>query len=86
MKKLSIMLVLAMALAFTFTSCKNKEKCWAVNVEFYGENSGGTYYAWGSEEEIQAIVDELEDDARSYDFDFEAKIKEADKSEGDCNN
>ena len=71
-----------MACACMFTSCKNKEKCWKVTVDLYGD--GGSYYAWGTEEEIQTIIDDLEDDARDYDADFDAQIKEVDKSEGDC--
>ena len=66
-----------MALAFTFTSCKNKDKCWKVTVE--SEYSGKSkFYVWASENDMDAIVGDLEDVAD------DVKYEKADKSESDC--
>jgi hypothetical protein len=82
MKKLSIMLVLAMALAFTFTSCKNKERCWKITVEAYGEKESA--YVWGSENDVEATLADYEKDAKDYGVKLNTSYEKVKKSESDC--
>ncbi len=107
MKKTFLSVAILVIAVLCMTSCSNKERCWKgeITIEYEHwdydlfedeEVSEKTkdkikLYTWGTEEEVRAVIEELEEEYKDWedegdieDLEFSYTIEKEKASESDC--
>ncbi len=87
MKKVFLPILAVAMMAMAITSCSNTERCWKgkMTISYEGEKESTTIYTWGTEDEVNAALDEWKDNVEDYGY-YDAKytIEKYKASEDDC--
>lgn len=77
MKKLVLSVAIVCVAMLCVTSCSNKERCWKgeITIEYEDEEDKIKLYTWGTEEEVRAVIEELEKDYKDWEDEIEENIK-----------